>query len=80
MVSRTRGWSGISIAPPPWLSWQAVCAGNTEAIRSWARIRWSAGGTRLPPRLRRSVSERVAFQRQRVSNIGDCSAACVNSS
>ncbi len=43
-------------------------------------MRWSAGGTRLPPRLRRSASERVAFQRQRVSNIGACRAACVSSS
>ena len=49
-VSRTSGWSGISIAPPPWLSWQAVCAGNTAASRSCARMRCSAGGTRLPPR------------------------------
>ncbi len=31
------------------------------------------GGTRLPPWLRSSASERVAFQRQRVSNIGACS-------
>ncbi len=50
MVSRTSGWSGTSMAPPPWLSWQAVWAGNTAASRSSARMRWSAGGTRLPPR------------------------------
>ena len=68
------------MAPPPWLSWQAVWAGKTAAIRSCARMRSSAGGTRLPPRLRSSVSDRIAFHRQRVSNIGACSAACTSSS
>jgi len=43
-------------------------------------MRWMAGATRLPPRWRSRVSERIAFQRQRVSNIGACSAACISSS
>ncbi len=63
---------------PPWLSWQPAASGNTAAIRSAARMRRSGGGVRLPPVKRSTASERTAFQRQRVSHIGDCSAACTS--
>ena len=43
-------------------------------------MRWIGGGTRRPPWKRSSASARIAFQRQRVSNIGACTAACVSSS
>ena len=63
---------------PPWLSWQPAASGNTAASRSAARMRRSGGGVRLPPVKRSTASARVAFQRQRVSHIGDCSAACTS--
>src|SRR5204863_54829 len=47
------------------------CSGNTAPRRSSARIRWSATGTFLPPAKRSSASARDAFQRQRLSNIGE---------
>ena len=56
------------------------CAGKTAASRSSARMRWSGIGTFRPPSKRSSASARVAFQRQRVPNIGAASAACARSS
>ena len=54
--------------------------GNTAASRSAARMRRIGGGVRRPPICRSTDNDRVAFHRQRVSHIGDCSAACVSAS
>ena len=43
-------------------------------------MRRIGGGVRRPPICRSTASARVAFQRQRVSHIGDCRAACVSAS
>src|SRR5947199_881411 len=72
IVSRTSGWSGITIGPVT-LSAHATCAGKTAASRSSARMRWSGMGTRRPPWKRRRASARVAFHRQRLANMGAAS-------
>ena len=72
-VSFTRGWSGGSMGPW-WLSWHASWAGKTAASKSSDRMRWIATGTFLPPLRLGSAKERVAFQRQRLVNMGDWSA------
>ena len=43
-------------------------------------MRWKRIGTDLPPRERSTSSARVAFQRQRVSNIGCASSAWTSTS
>src|SRR6266567_4408673 len=55
---------------PGMFSRQAAASGKTAAIRSSASMRWSGGGTFLPPRLRGTASEMVVFQRQRVLGRG----------
>ena len=70
MVSKTKGWSGISISPGMALSWQATCSGNTEASRSSERIRISGAGTLRPPECLSIANALVAFQRHRVPNKG----------
>ncbi len=52
-------------------------AGTRPRAASSARMRRSGGGTRRPPRKRSTRSERCAFQRQRVSNIGAARTACI---
>jgi hypothetical protein len=39
-------------------------------------MRWMGGGLRLPLRNRRTISDRLRFQRQRDWNIGESRMAC----
>ena len=56
----TSGWSGSSTAPPPWLSWQAACAGKHRRQQIVARMRMEAAAAlRPPPRMRSTASARV---------------------
>src|SRR4029450_9909496 len=59
---------------------QPSCSGNTAPRRSSARMRCSGMGTFCPPSKRSTASARLAFQRQRLENIGAASAACARSS
>ena len=79
IVCATSGCAGISIGPIRF-SAQATWSGNTRASKSSAAIRCSCGATLLPLRQRGIASARVAFQRQRIANIGASSSACVNTS
>ena len=58
----------------------ASWSGNTTVSRSCASERWNCGGTLRPPFMRRTASDAVAFQRQRVPNIGASSSACTSTS
>jgi hypothetical protein len=78
-VCATSGWSGISRSPTRF-SAQAIWSGNTTVSRSSASERWNCGGTLRPPFMRRTASDAVAFQRQRVPNIGASSSACTSTS
>ena len=60
---------------PSMLSWHAAAPGNTAARRSAVRMRMSGAGTLPRPVWRNTASERVAFQRQRVSKSGACRTA-----
>src|SRR4029453_4694255 len=77
IVWRTSTWSGISIGPVA-LSWQAAAPGKTAAIKSSDSMRWMGGGLRFPLRNRRTINDRLRFQRQRDWNIGESRMACSN--
>ena len=80
-VWRTMGCSiGTSMGPPGSVSGQASTCGNAPASRSSARMRSRAAGTRLPLRDRSSISDRCAFHRQRVANMGAGSRAWTSTS
>ena len=78
MVSLVRGWSG-RLTGPPRLSWHITWSGNTAPRRSSARMRWIIMGTFLPRLNRSTASARLAFQRQRLVNMGVARAAWVRS-
>ena len=80
MVSKTRGWLGISMSPGMALSWQITWSGNIAANRSSERIRTKGAGTLRPPVWRSIASALVEFQRQRVPNNGACRIACSRTS
>ena len=75
IVWRTSTWSGISIGPVTF-SWHAAACGNTAAMRSSDSMRWIGGGFLRPLRKRRTISERLRFQRHRAWNIGESRIAC----
>ena len=78
-VCRTSGWSGTSRSPTTF-SAQAWLEGKATLSMSCASARWNGGGTLRPAFMRRTASAAVAFQRQRVPNIGASSSACTSRS
>ena len=71
---------GIGMGPGGSVSPQAATCGKAAASRSPARIRRMGAGIFFPFRERSSSSERCAFHRQRVSNIGESRTAWVRTS
>src|ERR1700693_2148874 len=59
---------------------QASWSGKTAASRFSDSIRGNGAASFDPPRKRGTASERVAYQRQRIVNIGASSSACTSKS
>ena len=74
IVSSTSGWSGSSIGPTR-LSWHMTCSGKDRGQKIFGAHPLHRHRHLLPAAEARSASARAAFQRHRLVNIGDASAA-----